>query len=201
MTAVGDLAQTGTLAGAAAWDEALRPHVGDAWRLEELTVNYRTPAEIMAVAADVLAAGGTGAGAPRSVRPGTAQPWAEVTGEAGLAARAAEVVEEWARQEGTTAVIAPAGRVAELAAAVAARVDGVSCGPEADSSRGPVVLTPGEAKGLEFDAVLVVDPQRVLDEGVRGHNDLYVALTRATQRLGVLTPRDLPAELARLAST
>jgi hypothetical protein len=36
---------------------------------------------------------------------------------------------------------------------------------------------------------------------VRGHNDLYVALTRATQRLGVLTPRDLPAELARLAST
>src|SRR3712207_3627430 len=46
MTAVGDLAQTGTLAGAAAWDETLRPHVGDAWRLEELTVNYRTPAEI-----------------------------------------------------------------------------------------------------------------------------------------------------------
>ncbi|SDN13076.1 DNA helicase IV [Geodermatophilus siccatus] len=199
MTAVGDLAQTGTLAGAAAWDETLRPHVGDAWRLEELTVNYRTPAEIMAVAADVLAAGGTGAGAPRSVRPGTVPPWAEVTGEAGLAARAAEVVEEWAGHEGTTAVIAPAGRVPELAAAVAARVDGVSCGPDADSSRGPVVLTPGEAKGLEFDAVLVVDPQRVLDEGVRGHNDLYVALTRATQRLGVLSPGDLPAELARLA--
>ena len=199
MTAVGDLAQTGTLAGAAAWDETLRPHVGDAWRLEELTVNYRTPAEIMAVAADVLAAGGTGASAPRSVRPGTAPPWGEVTGEAGLPARAAEVVEEWAGQEGTTAVIAPAGRVAELTAAVAARVDGVSSGPEADSSRGPVVLTPAEAKGLEFDAVLVVDPQRVLDEGVRGHNDLYVALTRATQRLGVLAPGDLPAELSSLA--
>jgi DNA helicase IV len=199
MTAVGDLAQTGTLAGAAAWDETLRPHVGDAWRLEELTVNYRTPAEIMAVAADVLAAGGTGASAPRSVRPGTAEPWAEVTGEDGLAARAAEVVEEWAAQEGTTAVVAPAGRVAELTAAVAARVDGVSSGPDADSSRGPVVLTPTEAKGLEFDAVLVVDPQRVLDEGVRGHNDLYVALTRTTQRLGVLSPGDLPAELARLA--
>jgi DNA helicase IV len=61
-----------------------------------------------------------------------------------------------------------------------------------------VVLTPGEAKGLEFDAVLVVDPRRVLGEGVRGHNDLYVALTRATQRLGVLSPGDLPAELARL---
>ncbi|MDP9428724.1 MAG: AAA family ATPase [Actinomycetota bacterium] len=199
MTAVGDLAQTGTLAGAAAWDETLRPHVGDAWRLAELTVNYRTPAEIMAVAADVLAAGGTGAAAPRSVRPGTAAPWAEVTGEDGLAARVTEVVAEWSGAEGTTAVVAPASRTTELAAAVAARVDGVSSGPDADSSRGPVVLTPGEAKGLEFDAVLVVDPRRVLDEGVRGHNDLYVALTRATQRLGVLSPGALPAALARLA--
>ncbi|SDX54866.1 DNA helicase IV [Geodermatophilus africanus] len=199
MTAVGDLAQTGTLAGAVAWDETLRPHVGDSWRLEELTVNYRTPAEIMAVAADVLAAGGTRASAPRSVRPGTTAPWAEVTGEAGLAARAAEVVEAWAGPEGTTAVVVPASRLAEVAAAVAARLDGVTSGPEADSSRGPVVLTPGEAKGLEFDAVLVVDPRRVLDEGVRGHNDLYVALTRATQRLGVLSPGDLPAELTRLA--
>ncbi len=199
MTAVGDLAQTGTLAGAAAWDETLRPHVGDAWRLAELTVNYRTPAEIMAVAADVLAAGGTGAAAPRSVRPGTAAPWAEVTGEGGLGARVAEVVAEEAAGEGTVAVVAPASRTAGLTAAVAARVGGVSSGPDADSSRGPVVLTPGEAKGLEFDAVLVVDPRRILDEGVRGHNDLYVALTRATQRLGVLSPGDLPDELSRLA--
>jgi DNA helicase IV len=68
MTAVGDLAQTGTPAGATDWGQTLRPHVGDAWRLEQLTVNYRTPAEVMAVAADVLAAGGTGASAPRSVR-------------------------------------------------------------------------------------------------------------------------------------
>ncbi|RBY80565.1 helicase [Geodermatophilus sp. TF02-6] len=199
MTAVGDLAQTGTLGGAEHWEETLRPHVGDAWRLAELTVNYRTPAEIMAVAADVLAAGGTGATAPRSVRPGTAAPWAEVTGETALAGRVAEVTAGLATGEGTTAVVAPASRVAEVAAAVAARVDGVSAGPEADSALGPVVLTPAEAKGLEFDAVLVVDPRRILDEGVRGHNDLYVALTRATQRLGVLSPGALPAELSRLA--
>ncbi|MGY1690434.1 HelD family protein [Geodermatophilus sp. SYSU D01105] len=199
MTAVGDLAQTGTLAGADAWDETLRPHVGDAWRLEELTVNYRTPAEIMAVAADVLAAGGTGATSPRSVRPGTAAPWAELTGEEELAARVAEVTAELAAAEGTTAVVVPASRVAEVASAVAARVQQVTSGPDADSSLGPVVVTPAEAKGLEFDDVLVVDPARVLDEGVRGHNDLYVALTRATQRLGVLSPGALPAELARLA--
>jgi DNA helicase IV len=104
----------------------------------------------------------------------------------------------WAQHEGTTAVIVPASRVAEVAAALAERVDGVSSGPDADSSLGPVVITPTEAKGLEFDAVLVVDPQGVLDEGVRGHNDLYVALTRSTQRLGVLSPGALPAELGRL---
>ncbi|MFW3172051.1 HelD family protein [Geodermatophilus sp. CPCC 206100] len=198
MTAVGDLAQTGTLAGSSGWGETLEPHVGPAWRLEELTVNYRTPAEIMTVAADVLAAGGTGATAPRSVRPGTEPPWAEVTGENALAGRVADVVAGWAGHEGTTAVIAPASRVAGVAAALAERLAGVSSGPEADSSLGPVVLTPTEAKGLEFDDVLVVDPQRVLDEGVRGHNDLYVALTRATQRLGVLSPGPLPTELARL---
>ena len=74
----------------------------------------------------------------------------------------------------------------------------VQSGPDADSSLGPVVLLPGEAKGLEFDSVVVVDPQGVLDEGVRGLNDLYVALTRATQRLAVLSPGPLPAVLGAL---
>jgi DNA helicase IV len=61
-----------------------------------------------------------------------------------------------------------------------------------------VVLPPAGAKGLEFDSVLVVDPVGIVEEGVRGHNDLYVALTRATQRLGVVHPGDLPTELAGL---
>ena len=56
MTVVGDVAQTSTLAGATSWAEVLEPHLGRAWQLEELTVNYRTPAEIMAVATEVLAA-------------------------------------------------------------------------------------------------------------------------------------------------
>ena len=62
---------------------------------------------------------------------------------------------------------------------------------------GEIVSTRGRMQAL-LDAVLVVDPQGILDEGVRGHNDLYVALTRATQRLGVLSPGPLPAALARL---
>lgn len=56
-----------------------------------------------------------------------------------------------------------------------------------------------ETKGLEFDAVLVVEPERIIAEGPRGAADLYVALTRATQRLGVLHLGPLPQALAGLA--
>ncbi|PRY48658.1 DNA helicase IV [Geodermatophilus tzadiensis] len=198
MTVVGDVAQTGSLAGADRWDAVLRPHVGDAWRLEELTVNYRTPAEVMELAADVLAASGTGLRPPRSVRTGGAPPAAEVTGSSGLAARAAAVAAELAGGEGTTAVLVPPSRLADVVAALRELRPDVQSGPGADSSAGPVVLTPGEAKGLEFDSVVLTDPQGVLDEGVRGVNDLYVALTRATQRLVVLSPGPLPAVLSRL---
>jgi DNA helicase IV len=60
------------------------------------------------------------------------------------------------------------------------------------------VLEPTAAKGLEFDSVLVVDPQGIVEEGVRGWGDLYVAMTRATQRLGVVHPGTLPDALAAL---
>jgi DNA helicase IV len=60
------------------------------------------------------------------------------------------------------------------------------------------VLTVAEAKGLEFDGVVVVEPAAILAESPRGGNDLYVALTRATQRLGVVHTGPLPAALARL---
>ena len=61
------------------------------------------------------------------------------------------------------------------------------------------LLDPPEAKGLEFDAVVVVDPAAILAGGPHGANDLYVALTRTTARLGVVHPGPLPTVLARLA--
>jgi superfamily I DNA/RNA helicase len=63
----------------------------------------------------------------------------------------------------------------------------------------PGTVTPAETKGLEFDAVLVVEPERILAEGPRGAAELYVALTRATQRLGVLHRERLPQVLTGLA--
>ncbi len=61
-----------------------------------------------------------------------------------------------------------------------------------------VVLTVREAKGLEFDSVLVADPAMILGESSRGLGDLYVALTRATQRAGVVHLGEIPPVLARL---
>lgn len=198
MTVVGDLAQTGSLGGAANWGDVLKPHVGDQWRLAELTVNYRTPTEIMAVAADVLAAGGSAIAAPRSVRSSGVPPTAEQLSAGELLPRAAAVTAVLAELGGTVAVLVPRSRLADAVACLTEALPAVSSGAAADSSAGPVVLLPGQAKGLEFDSVLLVDPQAVLAEGVRGYSDLYVALTRATQRLTVLSPGPLPAELHRL---
>jgi DNA helicase IV len=194
MTVVGDVAQTGSLAGASSWAEVLTPHLGSQWRLEELTVNYRTPAEIMEVAAEVLAAGGATATAGRSVRSTGIRPWARQVADAELPDAVAEAAAEFDKEDGTLAVLVPRGRLDAVADAVHARLPATS----RDLAAGPVVLPPDGAKGLEFDSVLVVDPVGIVEEGVRGHNDLYVVLTRATQRLGVVHPGDLPPELAGL---
>jgi len=70
-------------------------------------------------------------------------------------------------------------------------------GPDLDKQ--VVVLTVSQAKGLEFDSVLIADPAQILGESPRGLSDLYVAMTRATQRLGVVHPGPVPEVLERLA--
>ncbi|SOC50341.1 DNA helicase IV [Blastococcus aggregatus] len=193
MTVVGDVAQTSTLAGATSWAQVLDPHLGRTWQLAELTVNYRTPSEIMAVAAGVLAATGAPTAAATSVRSTGVQPWGQRVADAELADAVAEAALEFAKEEGTLGVLVPRSRLDAVADAVAARLQA-----DPDRADAPVVLPPEGAKGLEFDSVLVVDPAAIVAEGVRGWNDLYVVLTRATQRLGVLHPGELPAELAGL---
>ncbi|MGW9195575.1 HelD family protein [Micromonospora chersina] len=188
MTIVGDVAQTGALAGTPSWREALAPYVADRWRLEELTVSYRTPAEIMAVAAEVLAEIDPALRPPRSVRASGVPPWDRSVAADRLSA---ELVEATAREaaglaDGRLGVIVPAGRVAELGAAVVAALPEATVGEQPELANRVVVLATEQAKGLEFDSVLVVDPDAIVAESPRGHSDLYVALTRATQRLGLL---------------
>ena len=75
MTVVGDLAQGSDLGGGSSWQEVLGPHLDDRWRLERLTINYRTPAEIADVAGDVLAAIDPELNPPRPVRETGVVPW------------------------------------------------------------------------------------------------------------------------------
>ena len=78
---------------------------------------------------------------------------------------------------------------------------GAGAGPDGpDLERPVVVLTVRQAKGLEFDSVLVADPAMILAESPRGLGDLYVALTRATQRAGVIYTGELPRVLGRLTA-
>jgi DNA helicase IV len=200
MTVVGDMAQTGAAWGPGSWAAALDPYAAGRWRVEELTVNYRTPAEIMAVAADVLASMGGGE-PPRSVRDAGVQPWHLRLDPDALAAGLPAVVtaEAAAVGDGRLAVLVPAGWAEEVAEALTPTLPAATTGQGPSVLDAPVaVLTVTEAKGLEFDAVVVVDPAAILAASVRGPSDLYVALTRATARLGVVHSGDLPPVLARL---
>jgi len=201
MTIVGDVAQTSSLGGASSWASVLDRYQGDRWRLAGLTINYRTPAEIMEVAADVLAAIDPALELPRSVRETGAVPWRLAAGAEELADRLADAAKRAAEPpgEGQLAVIVPAARLDELGQAVVAAVPDAAVGEHSELERPVVVLTVAQAKGLEFDTVLIGDPAGILAESPRGHNDLYVALTRATQRLGVVHSGELPAVLARLS--
>ncbi len=199
MTLVGDVAQTGDLAGADAWADILAPYVHDRWRLTELTVNYRTPAEVMSVAADVLAELATDLTPPSSVRRTGVEPWRLRVGPAELAAALAG----YAAAEpgpGTVAVLVPESLAEEVGRAVLAAVPDAAVGERPELESRVVVLTVRQSKGLEFDSVLLAEPGRVVAESARGRNDLYVALTRATQRVGVVHAEELPPVLNRLAA-
>jgi DNA helicase IV len=172
-TVVGDLAQRRSAGGATSWGAMLEPYVPGRWVYRSLSVNYRTPAEIMTVAAALLAEFAPGVAPPESVRACGVQPWRRRVTEDELPAAIEEFVRDEAARVGTSVVIGPPGV--------------------------PGAVVPSQTKGLEFDAVLVVQPERIIADGPRGAAELYVALTRATQRLGVLHEGPLPQALAGLA--
>lgn len=171
-TVVGDLAQRRSAAGATTWDSMLEPYVPGRWAYRSLSVNYRTPAEIMAVAAALLAEFAPEVQPPESGRASGFEPWSKRVAPDELATAIEEFMDDEAGHEGTSVVIGP---------------------PNV-----PGTVPPSETKGLEFDAVLVVEPERILADGPRGAAELYVALTRATQRLGVLHLGTLPPALSGL---
>ena len=202
MTLVGDLAQAGCEAGVRSWADLLDQYASGRWRTAELTVNYRTPTEIMAVAADVLTAVDPAATPPVSVRSTEVAPWSRSVSASDLVPALIEAVadEQVATGDGRLAVLVPGSRYAELIDLVAAALPGVAHGSDPTLlDAGAVMLTVEQSKGLEFDSVLIADPAAILRDSPRGGSDLYVAVTRATQRLGVIAIGALPDVLLRLA--
>ncbi|MCY7412122.1 MAG: AAA family ATPase, partial [Salinibacterium sp.] len=195
-TIVGDVAQSSAAGGATSWASALNPHLGERWRLEELTVNYRTPALITQVAERMALAHGVPITQSRAVRHGEL-PVKVILGGDPTAHPAALIAEDAAISgRGTIAVIAAAARIDELAISLNALFGAAVGRGAAGLNRTIAVLTPLEAKGLEFDSVVVVEPQEIVDEVARGAANLYVAMTRPTHRLAIVAACALPAGIA-----
>ncbi len=179
-TIVGDIAQAAAASASETWAHALEPLIGqreegDRWRREELTVNYRTPSQIAAAAETMAIAHGLPVARSVSVRE-SEWPIEAVPDAVAAVELALEV-------EGTVAVIAARGRLAGVHDLLAERFgERVGFGMESLSS-GITVLSAQEAKGLEFDSVVILDPAAIIAESERGAGALYVAMTRPTQRL------------------
>ena len=182
-TVLGDIAQATGPVGYGRWDELL-PHLpgGEAAEVEELRHAYRVPREIMSVALPLLERIAPEVEAPVAYRTG-AEPPRVVAAEDPLGAAFDEAA-RLSAEEGLLAVLAPASL----------RGDGETA--LFDDTR-IAVLTPREAKGMEFDHVIVVEPARIVGEAVEGQGlrELYVALTRPTTTLVLVHSRPLPPEL------
>ncbi|WP_331726010.1 ATP-dependent DNA helicase [Streptomyces sp. NBC_01012] len=174
MTLVGDFAQAGPVATARDWKEALSPHVGPRFKLHQLTVSYRTTQEILESVRGLLTRIAPDQKPTRSLRSGESPR--TVTTPAGGVVTA--VVQELHAQSTAhpgelLGVICADARVSELTA------QGI-----AHHAR---IVPASEARGLEFDGVIVMNPEEIIAARPGGERDLYVALTRATKRLCTIT--------------
>ncbi|ACZ87956.1 RNA polymerase recycling motor ATPase HelR [Streptosporangium roseum] len=159
-TIVGDRAQA-RRGFTESWQERLERIGLDRINLASLSINYRTPEEVMAEAEPVIRAVLPDANVPTSIRS------SDVPVVYGSAADLGSVLDTW----------------------LAAHADGIACvigDPTFRSTSRVRSLTPELSKGLEFDLVVLIDPE-AFGEGVEGAVDRYVAMTRATQRLVILT--------------
>jgi DNA helicase IV len=198
MTIVGDIAQATGPFAPNDWSEVLA-HLPDRRpaRVTELTVGYRIPSQIMAMANRILRIAAPQIRPPVAVREGDAPPSVERVEPAALGPAVASAVRSLHDELGDAgiAVISPASLVGVITAALdEAGVEHALAtrrGLEADVTVVPVSL----AKGLELDGVVLVEPARIVAEERQGLRALYVALTRSTKRLSIVHADALPEAL------
>ncbi|MCX4879026.1 AAA family ATPase [Streptomyces sp. NBC_00847] len=174
MTLVGDFAQSGPATTARDWKEALSPYVGTRFRLHDLTVSYRTTQEILENVRDLLARIAPDQRPTRSLRSGESPRTVTTHGDGLVTAVMEELrAQSTAQPDELLGVICADTRVSQLTA------HGI-----ADHAR---IVPASEARGLEFDGVVVLNPEEIITARPGGERDLYVALTRATKRLCTIT--------------
>jgi DNA helicase IV len=186
LTILGDVAQATGPVVYRRWQE-LEPYLPDEAELEieELRHAYRVPAEIMDFALPLLDRIAPEVEPPLAYRKGGDPPRLVRVAEEELLPTALREAAALAELDGLLVVIVPRSLAGSL--------------PEGDlfDEISVPVLTPRQAKGLEFDHVVVVEPAAVADDGDRGLRELYVALTRPTKTLVVVHARPLPDPLGR----
>lgn len=173
-TLVGDMAQS-SYPHLDETRRAINDLVGSGPRQEfRLTTNYRSPAEVFTMAAKVISAVAPDADLPVAVRSTGFEPVLDSAPDSHLESAIAGHLRTLARAvEGTIGVLAPPTLIGRATA-------GVDAAGLADRAR---VVTPLQAKGLEYDAVIVVSPDDIVEQTPGRERVLYVALTRPTQRL------------------
>lgn len=196
MTVLGDLAQATSPGAQTDWQQAASSLEVERVSVEELTIGYRVPEPVMAFANRLLPYAAPGLRPPSSVRQAGSPPRITAAQPDRLAAVAAREVAEVAGQWSLTGVVAPDSLRVPLGEALkhegVAFVDGTVAAAIGDHV---TLLPPASAKGLEFDAVVVVEPARIVAEADGNLRLLYVVLTRAVQHLSVVHADPLPVPL------
>ena len=195
MTLVGDPGQASRPGALTSWTDVLA-HVPQHTpaRFVTLTINYRTPSEVMDVATRLLAVAAPTVEPSRSVRSTGEQPLFVPTSADRLLDETTDRARAALARTGTVAVIAPA----PLHAEIIDRLADVGASTDATEAldAAVAVLEPAEAKGLEFDHVVVVEPARLVTADRAGLRLLYVTITRTTKTLTVVHAESLPEGLA-----
>jgi len=193
MTVVGDIAQATGPWAPQHWDDvAAHLSPGRSPRLTELTVSYRTPAEVVEVATGVLAAAAPGVSPPRAVRRSGSRPTLVSVPSRELARKVAEVaeVEVAAVSPGRVAVLVPSALLGAVSRALVERGLGPvdPRDPRGHGLAAPLVVLPAdESNGLEFDSVVVVEPARIA-AGETGAGETGAGETGADETDGGGTP-------------
>jgi DNA helicase IV len=195
MTVLGDLAQATAPGAQSSWEDAV-VHLGEPANasIEELELGYRVPKPILDVANRLLPEVAPGVRAARSVRLDGNPPAIQEVAAEELPQQTAAVVAALAAAWTSVGVIAPVALLGPLGEALTAIGLAYGTGTRGGLAGVVTLLEPPEAKGLEFDAVVVVEPAAVFDDA-RGGRLLYIALTRAVQELAIVHAEPLPAAL------